>query len=944
MNKKTTTIVLAVYTAVASLSTSQAYAQTNEVRLSGVKVIDKNIYTGLPNFIKLGQDLKQENFIDWASYAFNIPANSTFKSYSVEKDQLGFTHIRHRQYVNGFPVEGSMVISHCKDGKITMVNGDYYQNFSSNLSASLTEAGALKHALNKVNAQKYMWESEFMETIHERSYFPKGELVIVHKKDADYSAANTRLAYKFNIYAEIPLYRANVFVDANTGEILDEQNLICTADVVGSAVTKYSGTVTMTCDNASGPFRLHEAGRGNGIVTKNLATGTNYGSATDFTNGSSSWTSTGNDQAATDAHWGAEMTYDYYKVTHSRNSIDGAGYALNSYVHYSTNYVNAFWDGTEMTYGDGDVSQGFTIMTALDVCGHEITHGLTSNTAGLGSGEAGALNEGFSDIFGTTIEFFARPSQHDWLMGADITAGGIRDMSQPKNIGQPNTYLGTNWDTGLEPHQDNGPCIYWYYLLCQGGTGTNDLGNVWNVSGITMAKAQMVAFRGLTVYFTPSTSYTNARAYTIQAATDLYGICSAELTATTNAWYAVGVGAAATGVGAPTAAFSANNTISCTAPLAVTFSNGTTGATSYNWSFGDGGTSTATAPAHTYTAAGVYAVQLIATGTCSASAKDTLKKTSYITVNGPPTAVSPTPPACGPQSYSLTANGVGTITWSNSGGVVGTGSSYTTPTLTTTTTYSVTSSIIVAGTSTLSGAPTTTASLGAGGYLAISNGHYLVFDALAGFTLKSVDIDVQSSTLTAPIQLQDNAGNVLYSITPTLTTTGKNTVALNWHIPTGTGYKLMASSSGTNSLYRNNAGATYPIAVGSVASITGNDVMSTAPAYYYWFYNWIYAADVPCASSATIVTATINNCSGINNVSAGSLEIYPNPAHDNLIITAQQNISAIRVIDMLGKTIISRDAENEKSVTLDVSALPAGVYFVKVNAGDVQKLIRVIKQ
>jgi len=942
MSKKTTIIAWITFAAFTSLGLSQAFAQGEEVRLAGAQVIGKSAYTSLPNFIKLNsqQQFKDENFVNWAVYALNVPNSSTFKPYSVEKDKLGYTHTRHKQYINGIPVEGTMVISHSKEGHVTMVNGDYYQNFSANLSASLTEQNALQNALKKVNAQKYMWQDEAVQKLRGHNYTPKGELVMVHKKDADYSATNMRLAYKFNIYAEVPLYRANVFVDANTGEILDEQNLICTADVVGSAVTKYSGTVAMTCDNSSGPFRLQETGRGNGISTFNLQNNTTYVN-TDFTNSSSAWTSTGNDQAATDAHWGAEMTYDYYMNVHSRNSIDGAGYALTSYVHYDVNFVNAFWDGQEMTYGDGNVSQGFTIMTALDVCGHEITHGLTSNTAQLGSGEAGALNEGFSDIFGTTIEAFARPSQNDWLMGADITAGGLRDMSQPKNIGQPNCYLGTNWDPNGEVHNNNGPCIYWYYLLCQGGSGTNDNSNVYNVNGITMAEAQMIAFRGLTVYFTPSTAYADARNYTIQAATDLYGICSQELASTTNAWYAVGVGAASTGSGIPTAGFSANNILSCSAPLAVTFSNITTGATSYAWNFGDGGTSTSTSPVHTYTAGGVYAVQLIATGTCSASSIDTLVKTSYITINGPPTAVSSTV-ACGPQSYSLNANGAGTITWSNSGGVVGTGSTYVTPTLSATTNYSVTSSVMVAGTSTLSGAPTLNTSLGAGSYLGLSNGHYLVFNALSGFTLKSVDIYTQSTASTTAVQLEDNTGAVLYSVTPTLTAAGKSTITLNWHIPIGTGYKLMGM--GTNSLYRNNAGASYPIAVGSVASITGNDVMSTAPAYYYWFYNWIYAQDVACPSSATIVTATIQGCAGINNFSMGNLEIYPNPAHDNLFIKAPQNITAIRVIDMLGKTLIAQEPNNEKSVQVDVSILPAGVYFVKVNAGDTQKLIKLIKQ
>ena len=945
MSKKTTTIAWAAFAAFACLGISQTFAQGQESRLAGAHVIDKNAYTNLPNFVKLNpeQELKQENFVSWAEFAFNVPNGSTFKPYSVEKDELGYTHIRHKQYVNGIPVEGTMLISHSKEGRVTMANGDYFQNFNANTSATLTEKGALQHALNKVNAKKYMWENEFMVRTSGESFAPKGELVMVHKKDADYSAANMRLAYKFNIYAAKPLYRANVFVDANTGEILDEQNLICTVNAVGTADTKYSGTVTMTSDNNSGTYRLRETGRGNGIQTYNVNNTTTY-TNTDFTNTSSSWTSTGNDQAATDAHWGAEMTYDYYKQTFNRNSIDNAGYALLSYVHYDVNFVNAFWDGSRMTYGDGDLTQDFDIMTALDVCGHEITHGLVSNTANLGSGEAGALNEGFADIFGTTIEAFARPGQHDWIMGADIMPShtGIRDMSQPKNLGQPNTYNGVNWSGTGEVHQNDGPAIYWYYLLCQGGSGTNDNNNAFNVSGITMAEAQTIAFRGLTVYFTSSTTYANARQYTIQAATDLYGACSPELAATTNAWYAVGVGAAYVG-GVPTAGFGTTGSVSsCTAPLTVNFTNSSSGSASYAWNFGDGGTSTTASPAHTYTAGGIYSVQLIATGTCSANSKDTVLKTSIITVNGPPTAVSPTTSVCGPQSFSLSANGVGAITWSDASGVVGTGAGYTTPTLTATTSYSVTSSIMTAGTATLAGAPTNTATLGAGGFLAISNNHYLVFDALVGFTLKNVDIYVQAATTTLTVQLIDNGGNVLGTLNPTLTT-GKNTLSLNWHVPVGTGYKL--TTSGSASLYRNSAGAVYPIAVGTgVASITGNDVMGTAPTYYYWFYNWVYAKDIPCPSAPTVVTAVIQNCTGINNVANASLEVYPNPAYDNLVVKAPHNINSIHVIDMLGKTVISNNPANEKTVSLDVSNLPAGVYFVKVNAGDEQKLIKVIKQ
>jgi hypothetical protein len=339
----------------------------------------------------------------------------------------------------------------------------------------------------------------------------------------------------------------------------------------------------------------------------------------------------------------------------------------------------------------------------------------------------------------------------------------------------------------------------------------------------------------------------------------------------------------------------------------------------------------------------VYNVQLVATGTCNATSKDTLKQNALVVVNGAPNAASPAVSACGPQSYSLTATGVGTLTWYDANGQVGTGPAYVTPTLTQTTTYSVTSSIMVAGTATLAGAPTNSTTLGAGGYLAISNNHYLTFDVTTAFTLKTVDIFAQSTSTSVSVSLEDNAGTVLYSLTPTISATGKNTLSLNWHIPVGTGYKIKAT--GTNSLYRNSAGANYPIAVGTVASITGNDVMSTAGNYFYWFYNWVYATDVLCPSSATAVVATIQNCTGIaNHTNGGAIEVYPNPAHGNLFISAPQNISNVTVIDMIGKTILMHTPDNAADVSLDVSMLPAGVYFVKVYAGDSNRLIKIVKQ
>lgn len=921
-----------------------SFAQQNQ-EISGAKIISYNSFTKLPNFIQINdqQDLRPENFAAWATDALHLPQYATLKAYSEERDQVNFVHTRYKQYVNGVPVEGTMVITHSYNGKIKSVNGEYYQHINPASAAGLSEESALRSALKKVNAKKYMWENKAFEAakkeaLHDPSFtfYPKGELVVVHKKGADYSASSLHLAYKFNIYAEVPLYRANVFVDASTGEILDEKNQICTADVVGTGVTKFSGTVPMTCDNTSGPYRLRESGRGLGINTYNMNNTSTY-SQTDFTNSSTTWNLAGNNQAAADAHWGAEKTYDYYSQIHNRNSIDGAGYALNSYMHYSTNYVNAYWNGTEMTYGDGDVSQGFLIMTALDVCGHEITHGLTSFSSQLNGGgtdEASALNEGNSDIFGTTIEWFARPTQHDWIMGADITcttAGvqnhvGIRNMSNPKSLNQPDCYTGVNWDPAGECHNNNGPFIYWYYLLCQGGSGTNDLGNAWSVTGITMAEARMIAFRGNTVYFTPNTTYADARVAMIQAAKDLYGACSNEVVQTTNAWYAVGVGtqyAAATI--AP--AFAANQTNGCVLPAVISFSNSTAAGNTYSWVFGDGTTSTATSPTHTYTSNGTYSVKLVATG-CAPGSKDSVIKTSYITLNAPATPTASGANICNSGSGTLYAgSSSGNINWYNAasnGTLVGTGNSYTTPNLSTTTTYYAVSTV---SQSPIYGGPANNTVFGGGSNFNGSTTRYLIFDVLQPCTLNSVVVYANSAG-NRVIELRNSSSAVVQSATVNIPA-GTQTVTLNFNLTPGTAYQLGTGGTLVD-LYRNNSGSGYPYNIGNLVNITGADAGSS---YYYYYYNWqVQAAD--CQSSPVAVTANVTVCTGITESSKeSSIQVYPNPASDQLTFALPKEMlgiaKSIEVYDALGKNV-KTIAITSSETKIDVSDLAKGVYSCRI--------------
>src|SRR5690606_8370704 len=443
------------------------------------------------------------------------------------------------------------VILSSKNGTVQSLNSAYYpieEDF--NTTSSISSTQALNSAIAHVGASKYMWQNTSEAALVDYQK-PTGELVIFPAMKN--ISETTRLAYKFDIYATAPLYRADVYIDAKTGQFIMENKKIHDANVPATGTSLYNGNVSFTADNASGPYRLRQTADGGGIQTFDLNNSTNYGNAVDVTSTSTNFTS---NPTGVQAHFGAEKTYKYFSQKHGRNSYNNSGAIIKSYVSYSTNYVNAFWDGSRMTYGDGD-GTNYGPLVSLDICGHEIAHGVTEYSANLVySYQSGALNESFSDIFGESIEYFASGS-NDWLMGDDIGAGGsggaLRSMSNPNAFGDPDTYLGTNWYSGSGDsggvHINSGVQNFWFYVLSVGKTGTNDKGNSYTVSGIGMDKAAAIAYRNLTVYLNTNSQYSDARNGAIQAAKDLYGAGSAEEIATTNAWYAVGVGAAYGGGG-----------------------------------------------------------------------------------------------------------------------------------------------------------------------------------------------------------------------------------------------------------------------------------------------------------------------------------------------------------------------------------------------------------
>lgn len=548
---------------------------------------------------------------------------------------------KYQQFYKGIKVEHGQYMASSFNGELQSLNGSYYDIASSfTTSAAISEATALQKAIAFVKPKKMAWQAveetmkkqpQHADALREQMnmYKPKGELVIVG--DFINRTYELRLAYKFNIYAAEPLYRANVYVDAKDGRILLQDMIIKHAD--GNMQTRYAGnrsvqtkkvTVGMLggTDPANGLtpyswtgislrppvtnasfFVLHDETRGNGVITYDmngvgglpLSIPALYGQATSFTDPDNNWDDgdaltyndhkrgvdaggpgaggigeAENDDIAFDAHWGAEMVYDYWKIIHGRLSYDNNNTALKSYVHFGAAYDNAFWNGEVMTYGDGSGDDnpalvGFKPLTSLDVCGHEIGHGVCEFTANLVyEKESGAMNEGFSDIWAACVENYvltridATLPYDVWAIGEqiDLRPGrALRRMDNPNAEGNPDTYGGMFWtNPDCDPtlvndfcgvHNNSGVLNYWFYQLVAGNdiAQQNDIGQTFRVKGIGFADAEKIAY--LTeLRLSPTATFAEARMISTQAAIELFGLCSQQHQSTVNAWHAVGVGAA----------------------------------------------------------------------------------------------------------------------------------------------------------------------------------------------------------------------------------------------------------------------------------------------------------------------------------------------------------------------------------------------------------------
>jgi Zn-dependent metalloprotease len=466
----------------------------------------------------------------------------------VVKDADGTLHTRYERTYGGLPVlGGDLVVGTAESGRtMDVVRATDATLKVASLTPDVSKATAERQAVQRAKALG--GTEPAADSVRKVVWAASGKPVLAYETVVG------------GLQDDGTPNQLHVITDAATGKKLHEFQGVKN----GIGNTQYSGQVTLTTTQSGSTYTLNDGARGN-HKTYNLNHGSS-GTGTLFSQSSDTWGNGTNSNAATagaDAHYGAAATWDFYKSAFGRSGIKNNGVGAYSRVHYGNSYVNAFWDDSCfcMTYGDG--SGNAKPLTAIDVAGHEMSHGVTSNTANLNySGESGGLNEATSDIMGTGVEFFASNSSDvgDYLIGEKIDINGdgtpLRYMDKPSKDGasKDNWYSGIG---GVDVHYSSGPANHFFYLLSEGSGAKVINGVSYNsptadglpVTGIGRDKALQIWYRALTTKWTSTTNYAGARTGTLAAAGELYGTTSAEYKAVQDAWAAVAVGSRSGGGG-----------------------------------------------------------------------------------------------------------------------------------------------------------------------------------------------------------------------------------------------------------------------------------------------------------------------------------------------------------------------------------------------------------
>jgi bacillolysin len=495
--------------------------------------------------------------------------------HKIETDELGFTHVRFRQMWKGVPVYGAEAVLHKNQSAFYFFNGRFFPTPElADVTPSVAAETAADVALSHVSAFTKVKNLTPMELKLSGGEQTLAELVVYH---ADQKTNAAHLAWHVTVVPNITA-RYSYFIDAKTGEVLNYHSELCqiaghfnsenhrctpstvnvppppptTAnanDLLGQTRlinTYQQGNTYYLMDASQTMFKPAQSTFPDdpvGVIwtidAQNTSPENNNFAAAHITSSNNSWAN----PKAISAHYHGEKAYDYFKNTFNRESINGQGGNIISLINVVENdnsqMDNAFWNGYAMFYGNGNQAFSSPLAKALDVAGHEMSHGVIQATANLEYlGESGALNESFADVFGAMID------RNDWQVGEDIVnfgvfpSGALRDLSNPHNGGSglnSNGWQPAHYSERYTGSEDNGG------VHINSGIPNKAFHLFATNSSVGKDKAEQVYYRALSMYLVKSSNFVDCRNAVVQAATDLYGASVANVAKA--AFDAVGIGA-----------------------------------------------------------------------------------------------------------------------------------------------------------------------------------------------------------------------------------------------------------------------------------------------------------------------------------------------------------------------------------------------------------------
>ncbi|PGL71098.1 M4 family metallopeptidase [Bacillus sp. AFS055030] len=519
--------------------TSPEYAYSNE----NIESMSLSKSFGTPSFMSGNLSVPSSDSAEKTVHSFLNDSkpmyklkNDAEKSFKVIKEvrNQGDHLVRFQQEYKGVKIFGYQQIAHIKNGIL--------ESFSGSVAP----------------------EALLEEVIHNDKNITKEQAINIAKQDLKMNAVFTKtLTPELNIYMKedkaslVYFVKLNFlepepgnwyyFIDVKTGKVVEKYNTIHEAGQESREQTTIIGkgvlgdTKRILANKAENKYYLQDFTRGSGITTYD-------GQSSEILPGKV-WVDDDGilnetyDAAAVDAHYNTAIAYDFFKKKFNLNSFDNRGASIKATVHVGKNYNNAYWDGVQFAFGDGDGNTFIPLSGAVDVVGHEFTHAVTQHSAELVyASEPGAINESISDIFGTLIEFDTK-KKDNWQIGEDVFTPGrsgdaLRSMSDPTLNENPDHYSnryrgildngGVHWNSGISNKAA--------YLISEGGTHYGV-----NVKGIGKEKLGKIYYRALTNYLTPVADFVQLRLSVIQATKDLYGKNSPEVQSVENAFNAVGI-------------------------------------------------------------------------------------------------------------------------------------------------------------------------------------------------------------------------------------------------------------------------------------------------------------------------------------------------------------------------------------------------------------------